>query len=296
MYVKYFLDNYIVCRSIETKNMSKQEKSVGEFIGTALISFLATNADDLVVLMNFFTEATISNSSLKVRHVFIGQYLGFFIVLGFSLIGYGLSYAVPIEMLGFLGFLPIILGIKGLIEIIIEKYKKPNININDIVPNGNISTVELETIRYRNDIDEQIISEFTVRHPQNDITDPPSTVQVKRRVLQLCSHCFNLQTLKIAGITLANSGDNVAVYAPLFSQASKWQIGVYIAIFLVMVFIWLIFCYFFINFRPILALAQKYAHYIVPVVFIGIGIYIIVSSDCFPWLARAIRTKNFKNG
>jgi cadmium resistance protein CadD (predicted permease) len=34
--------------------MSKEKKSVGELIGTALISFIATNADDLVVLMNFF--------------------------------------------------------------------------------------------------------------------------------------------------------------------------------------------------------------------------------------------------
>jgi cadmium resistance protein CadD (predicted permease) len=70
--------------------MSKEKKNVGELIGTALISFIATNADDLVVLMNFFTEASLSNSSLKARHVFIGQYSGFIIVLGFSFIGYGL--------------------------------------------------------------------------------------------------------------------------------------------------------------------------------------------------------------
>jgi cadmium resistance protein CadD (predicted permease) len=277
--------------------MSKEKKSVGEFLGTAFLSYIATNIDDLVVLMNFFTEATISNSSLKVRHIFIGQYLGFIILLGFSLIGYGVSYAIPVQMLGFLGFFPIILGIKGIIEIIIEQYKKCNLNVNDIVPNDQISTIELETIRYRNDIDGEIIFEFTIQQEQeNAIVDPPSPIECKQKILKLLSHCINLQTLKIASITLANSGDNVAIYTPLFAQASEWQIAVYIGIFLGMVFVWLVFCYFFINFRPILSIAQKYAHYFVPIVFIGIGIYIIITSDCFPWLARAIQTKNFKNG
>jgi cadmium resistance protein CadD (predicted permease) len=279
--------------------MSKEEKSVGEFVGTAFISYVATNADDLVVLMNFFTEATLSNSSIKVHHIFIGQYLGFFILLGISLIGYGLSYAVPIEMLGFLGFLPIILGIKGMIEIMIELYKRSDINVDEIIANDNISTIELETIRYRNDVDGQIVSEFSIREveEQNPINESPSSpIEFKQKIVKLLSNCFNLQILKVSSITLANGSDNVAIYAPLFAQAAKWQIGVYIAIFLVMVLIWLLFSYYFINFRPILSLAQNYAHYVVPLVFIGIGIYIIVTSDCFPWLQRAITTKNFKEG
>ncbi|CAF0846867.1 unnamed protein product [Adineta steineri] len=261
--------------------MGKTEKSAGEFIGTALISFVATNADDLVVLMNFFTEAAMPNSSIKVRHVFIGQYLGFFILLGISLIGYFISYAIPVEMLGFLGFFPIILGLKGIIEIIIELCKKTN----DELPTNKVFTIELETNRCQNDTYEQNIN-----------IDSSSTIQLKQRIVKYFSSCFNFQTLKIASITLANSGDNIAIYTPLFAQASKWQISIYISIFLVMLFVWLIFSYYFINFRPVLTIAQKYAHYIVPVVFISIGIYILITSDCFPWLIRAIKTKNFKNG
>ena len=275
--------------------MSQKEKSIGEFIGAAFISYVATNADDLVVLMNFFTEATLANSTLKVRHIFVGQYLGFVVILAISLIGYGISYAVPVEMLGFLGFLPMILGIKGVIEILLEEYRKTTIAIDDVIPMDDISTIELETIRYRNDSNGEVQSEITLR-PAEPLPEPSPTTERKRKILRLFSFCFNLQTLKIASITLANSADNIAVYTPLFAQASKWQIGVYIIIFLVMVLVWLLFCYFFINFRPVLSIAQKYAHYIVPLVFIGIGIYIVVSSDCFPWLERAIRTKNFRNG
>ncbi|CAF0870864.1 unnamed protein product [Adineta ricciae] len=277
---------------------SKREKNVGEFIGTAFVSYLATNIDDLVILMNFFTEASLSNSSLKIQHIFLGQYLGFLLLLGISLIGYGISYALPVEMLGFLGFIPIVLGLKSLIEIIRELYKKSDENLDDILPNDDISTIELETIRYRRDTNEEISSEIINQSSEfPSIVNPSSRKSHwKKQLLNIFSFCFNIQTLKIASITIANSGDNVAIYTPLFAQASTWQIVVYMAIFLVMVFVWLMFSYLFINFRPILSIAQEYAEYLVPIVFIGIGIYIIITSDCFPWLDRAIRTKNFQNG
>jgi cadmium resistance protein CadD (predicted permease) len=202
-------------------------------------------------------------------------------------------------MLGFLGFFPIILGIKGFVELIIEFYKRSSININEIVANDDVYAIELEAIRYRNDIDGQIIFEIRNQREQQDSSvdsSSPSSPTFKQKVVKLLSHCFNLQILKVASVTLANSGDNVAIYTPLFAQASGWQIGVYAIIFLLMVFVWLIVSYLFINFRPVLNLAQKYAHLIVPFVFIGLGIYIIVTSECFPWLAKAIQTKNFKDG
>jgi cadmium resistance protein CadD (predicted permease) len=201
-------------------------------------------------------------------------------------------------MLGFLGFFPIFLGIKGFVELFIECYKKSSINIDEIIVNDDIYTVELEAIRYRNDINGQILSEITIEREQQSSTvdSPPSPPKFKQKLIKLLSHCCNLQILKVASITLANCSDNVAIYTPLFAQAFGWQIGVYIIIFLIMVFVWLIVSYLFINFRPILNLAQKYAHIIVPFVFIGLGIYIIVTSECFPWLIKAIQTKNFKNG
>jgi cadmium resistance protein CadD (predicted permease) len=270
-------------------------ENIGKLIVTALISYVATNADDLIILMNFFTEVSIGNSNMKVRHVFIGQYLGFFILLLISLIGYLISFVLPAEMLGFLGFLPIFIGIKNFIEIIFELYNQRHGTIDDILPTDPISTVQLEMIRYRKDFNGEIIYELKKREEQQE--NPLLTNQrIKSNLLKYLTHIFTIETLKITSITVANGGDNIAIYTPLFAQAFKWQIVVYIIIFLLMVFIWLIISYYFINYRPILNLAQKYARYIVPIVFIGIGIYIIVTSDCFSWLIQAIKTKNFKNG
>ncbi|CAF1274551.1 unnamed protein product [Adineta steineri] len=253
--------------------MHRNHRSLGEFLGTAFITFIVTNIDDIIVLMSFFTEAATQNSGIKIYDIFFGQYLGFSILLALSLIGYATSYILPVQMLGFLGFLPIILGIKGII----------NLFRND----DDISTSELESIRCEDRTDGDYTSESTRRQSQDKNIGTTSKIR---------NYDFNIQTLKVAGVTIANGIDNIAIYTPLFAQASKWQIIGYIGIFLLMVFIWLIISYCFISYKPILSIAQKYARYIIPIVFIGIGIYILIVSGCFPWLERAIETKNFKNG
>lgn len=275
--------------------MPEKESNVGKLIATALISYAATNADDLILLMNFFTEAAIGNSSMRVRHIVFGQYIGFFILLLISLIGYFVSFVLPIEMLGFLGFVPIGLGLKDSIKLLIDLYRKRHGTIDDILPTDPVSTVELEMIRYRNQSDGEIKFEIKKQQPIEQ-TNSPVVTNVKNRVFSWLKRIFTPETLKVITITVANSGDNIAIYTPLFAQATGWHIIIYMIIFLLMVFIWLIISYYFINYPPVLNLAEKYARYLVPVVFMAIGIYIVVSSDCFPWLIEAIRTKDFQNG
>ncbi|CAF0887375.1 unnamed protein product [Rotaria sordida] len=277
----------------------KENNHLGKLIVTALISYIVTNADDLIILMNFFTEASIGNSKMKVRHIFLGQYLGFFILLSISLIGYFISFVLPIEMLGFLGFVPIYLGLRELIKILIDLYRNRHGTIDDILPSDPISTVQLEIVRYRNQSNGNIIFEIKKEDQQEVEENNPINLskidRMKLNIFKCFNHIFTVETLKVTSITVANSGDNIAIYTPLFAQAYRWQIIVYIIIFLLMVFIWLIISYYFINYQPILNLAQKYARYIVPIVFIAIGIYIIITSDCFPWLIKAIQTRNFQN-
>ncbi|CAF0837306.1 unnamed protein product [Rotaria sordida] len=261
----------------------KENNHLEKLIVTALISYIVTNADDLIILMNFFTEASIGNSNMKVRHIFLGQYLGFFIVLLISLIGYFISFVLSIEMLGFLGFVPIYLGLRELIKFLIDWYRNRHGTIDDILPSDPIVTVQLEIVQ-----DQQEIKE-------NNQRNLSKIDRIKLNLFKCFNHIFTVETLKVTSITVANSGDNIAIYTPLFAQAYRWQIIVYIIIFLLMVFIWLIISYYFINYQPILNLAQKYARYIVPIVFIAIGIYIIITSDCFPWLIKAIQTRNFQN-
>lgn len=68
--------------------MSRGKKNVGRVILSGLISFVATNADDLIVLLNFFLESPIGRSSLRALDIILGQYLAVSLLLSISLIGY----------------------------------------------------------------------------------------------------------------------------------------------------------------------------------------------------------------
>jgi len=89
----------------------------GKSIGTACSSFAITNIDDMFVLVTFFAEAAASRTTTPLK-ITIGQYLGFTIIVIISMIGFGVSFALPSEPIGFLGLLPILLGIWKLLEIL----------------------------------------------------------------------------------------------------------------------------------------------------------------------------------
>lgn len=82
------------------------------FILGAMLAFSATNIDDLFMLTFFF-----SNNNFKASHVIIGQYLGIFSLVLISLIGYFFKFIIPTSLLGLLGLIPIIIGIKELLKL-----------------------------------------------------------------------------------------------------------------------------------------------------------------------------------
>ena len=78
-----------------------------EAINAAIISFVATNIDDVLMLTLFFSLARRKSS------VFTGQYIGMLVLLLISVIGaYGAS-ALLEEQIWLLGFVPIALGVKA---------------------------------------------------------------------------------------------------------------------------------------------------------------------------------------
>jgi cadmium resistance protein CadD (predicted permease) len=89
-----------------------------KFGSKVIITFLLTNIQDIVILINFFLESSKANSLLKNDHVVLGQFLGFSTLLMLSLIGYTISYILPVKLFGFLGFLIIFFGLNGLNDLI----------------------------------------------------------------------------------------------------------------------------------------------------------------------------------
>lgn len=220
-----------------------------EFGVKIVLTFLLTNIQDVVILINFFLETSKNESQLKPDHVVLGQFLGFSTLLMLSLIGYTISYILPIKLFGFLGFLIICFGLNGFKELYDNLRKKKATLCESILIGDFVETKE----------------QFTFF---DDIK----------------------QIIKVSLVTIANGNDNIAIYVPIFVRSTSAEIIGYGLGFLFMVGVLCLACYLFIHIPPILKFAHKYAQFISPFVFIGLGIYILISSDCFPWLFRVIRT------
>ena len=81
-------------------------------IGIAIAAFAATDIDDLLVLILFFSDPT-----FPARHVVMGQFLGIGLLLAISLAGVFLALVVPPTIIALLGIAPISIGIKKLFEL-----------------------------------------------------------------------------------------------------------------------------------------------------------------------------------
>ncbi|WP_416668957.1 cadmium resistance transporter [Egbenema bharatensis] len=76
-------------------------------------SFVATNIDDLVILIVFFSQI---NKSFRVRHILVGHTIAFIALILASLPGFFGGLFLPEEGIGLLGILPIAIGIRQLFQ------------------------------------------------------------------------------------------------------------------------------------------------------------------------------------
>jgi len=82
-------------------------------ISTGITAFTATNLDDIVILLLFFSQV---NAAFRQRHIIAGQYLGFAALVFASLPGFFGRLIFPPEWIGMLGILPIAIGIGRLLN------------------------------------------------------------------------------------------------------------------------------------------------------------------------------------
>jgi cadmium resistance transport/sequestration family protein len=82
-------------------------------IPTGLAAFSATNLDDIVILLLFFSQV---DATFRRRHIVIGQYLGFAALVIASLPGFFGGLILPRHWIGLLGLVPIAFGLMRLLN------------------------------------------------------------------------------------------------------------------------------------------------------------------------------------
>ncbi|WP_394615649.1 cadmium resistance transporter [Lentzea sp. JNUCC 0626] len=87
--------------------------------------------------------------------------------------------------------------------------------------------------------------------------------------------------LAVAAVTFANGGDNIGVYVPVFATSGVSGMAVYVAVFLLLVALWVAMGRYFATRPAIARVLSKWGHVVLPVVLIGIGVLILVEGGAF---------------
>ncbi len=82
-------------------------------LSTGFTAFTATNLDDILILLLFFSQV---DTVFRRRHIVTGQYLGFSALVIASLSGFFGSLFIPRPWIGLLGILPIAIGLNRLLS------------------------------------------------------------------------------------------------------------------------------------------------------------------------------------
>jgi cadmium resistance transport/sequestration family protein len=85
-------------------------------------------------------------------------------------------------------------------------------------------------------------------------------------------------TLNIAAITIANGGDNIGIYIPLFANLSVPELVITVAVFLILVYVWLIVSRYLVSHPGLREAIRRYNSVVFPFILIVLGIYILVES------------------
>ena len=82
----------------------------------------------------------------------------------------------------------------------------------------------------------------------------------------------------VIALTIADGGDNVSVYVPLFRQAGAGATLTYVAVFAVLTGVWCAVARVVADRRPLIAAIERVGHWLVPALYIAIGLRIVISS------------------
>lgn len=192
-------------------------------LGTAIVVFVVTNVDDILLL------AVLFGGALATRAVVAGQFIGIAVLTAVSAGAAYAATAVPRQWIDWLGLLPIALGVWLLAQL----WRK----------------------RGQSHVD----------HDHDDDLAAENHFEAK----------LHSQVLGVAAITIANGGDNLSVYIPLFANDIS-ALTLYIGVFTVLTAVWCWLGYALVKNPVGGAVMEKWGHILLPFVLIAIGLHIIL--------------------
>ena len=88
----------------------------------------------------------------------------------------------------------------------------------------------------------------------------------------------NQGAFAVASVTIANGGDNIGLYVPLLSILEREGTLILFIVFAVMVLLWCLIAQYLAQHRLLATSLNRYAHIIMPLVLLALGIFILYKS------------------
>jgi cadmium resistance protein CadD (predicted permease) len=89
------------------------------------------------------------------------------------------------------------------------------------------------------------------------------------------------RVLAVALVTVANGGDNIGVYVPVFASQPRAALAVFAGIFFVMTCLWCLLGYYLVSHPKLGAPIRRYAKPLTPFVLIALGLFILIESRAY---------------
>lgn len=178
------------------------------------------------------------NHSFRPRHIVVGEFVGFTALVSISLLGFLGGMMISHTWIGLLGFLPVAIGVNHLLS--------------------------------RESKDDTV----------QDIKTYPSATDRHRRIKtkSLWQTLGDPQTYRVSAVTIANGGNNIAIYIPLFASSTLPRLSIILAVCYAALGLWCLLSYSLVR-QPHLAFVMaRYVRRAFPFVLIWLGASIVIEN------------------
>jgi cadmium resistance protein CadD (predicted permease) len=205
-----------------------------EILGLSIGAFVATNIDDLFILIVFFAKRSFSTSQ-----IILGQYVGMGLLLGVSLVGSLIALVIPHNLLGLVGLFPIAIGIKELLDL------------------------------------------------RNTANEDDDDVKIVNRLSKGRWRTY-LPFLVVATITFSG-GEEIGIYTSIFvTFNSLSELTTIVSVVMALTGVWCWIATYLVNRSFLAAQLRRVVDRVLPVMLIGLGIYILIEAFVIQTVANAM--------
>jgi cadmium resistance protein CadD (predicted permease) len=181
------------------------------------------------------------NRTFRPQHIIIGEFIGFTLLVLASLPGFFGGLIIPHTWIGLLGFLPVAIGINHLLN---------------------------------RESEEEVVQTVSVDF-KSRAESPP---HYKKSLLATLR---DPQTYRVSAVTVANGGNNIGIYVPLFASSNLTSLSVILCVCYSAIGLW---CFLSYNLtrNPIMAkVLARHGRKVFPFVLIYLGFSILLKSETY---------------